>query len=73
MAGQLLAWRGTPSGPQGFPTAGVNPGGGGTGAGSSKTMGSQGSPGVYFAGEVMDASGHLGGLNFQGARASGYS
>jgi predicted flavoprotein YhiN len=29
------------------------------------------SPGLYFVGEVLDVSGHLGGFNFQWAWASG--
>ncbi|MHC3972902.1 NAD(P)/FAD-dependent oxidoreductase, partial [Pseudomonas aeruginosa] len=40
---------------------------------SSKTMESQRSPGLYFVGEVLDVSGHLGGFNFQWAWASGYA
>ena len=31
------------------------------------------SPGLYFVGEVLDVSGHLGGFNFQWAWASGYA
>ena len=34
-------------------------------------MESQRSPGLYFVGEVLDVSGHLGGFNFQWAWASG--
>ena len=40
---------------------------------SSKTMESQKSPGLYFIGEVLDVTGHLGGFNFQWAWASGYA
>jgi predicted flavoprotein YhiN len=29
--------------------------------------------GLYFVGEVMDVTGHLGGYNFQWAWASGYA
>jgi predicted flavoprotein YhiN len=29
-------------------------------------------PGLFFVGEVMDVSGHLGGFNFQWAWSSGY-
>ena len=31
------------------------------------------SPGLYFIGEVLDVTGHLGGFNFQWAWASGYA
>ena len=40
---------------------------------SSKTMESQKAPGLYFVGEVLDVTGHLGGFNFQWAWASGYA
>ena len=40
---------------------------------SSKTMESLKSPGLYFIGEVLDVTGHLGGFNFQWAWASGYA
>jgi predicted flavoprotein YhiN len=30
-------------------------------------------PGLFFVGEVMDVTGHLGGYNFQWAWASGYA
>ena len=39
----------------------------------SKTMEAKIQPGLYFVGEVLDVSGHLGGFNFQWAWASGYS
>lgn len=40
---------------------------------SSKTMEAIEHPGLYFVGEVLDVSGHLGGFNFQWAWASGYA
>ncbi len=40
---------------------------------SSKTMESLKAPGLYFIGEVLDVSGHLGGFNFQWAWASAYA
>jgi predicted flavoprotein YhiN len=40
---------------------------------SSKDMQSKTQPGLYFIGEVVDVSGHLGGFNFQWAWASGYA
>ena len=39
---------------------------------SSKTMESRKVPHLYFIGEVVDVTGHLGGYNFQWAWASGY-
>ena len=40
---------------------------------SSKTMEARGVPGLYFIGEVVDVTGHLGGFNFQWAWASGFA
>ena len=40
---------------------------------SAKTMESLKVPGLYFIGEVVDGTGHLGGFNFQWAWASGFS
>ena len=40
---------------------------------SSQTMESRRSPGLYFIGEVLDVTGHLGGFNFQWAWASGHA
>ena len=39
---------------------------------SSKTMEAKGQPGLYFIGEVVDVTGHLGGYNFQWAWSSGF-
>ena len=39
---------------------------------SSKTMEARHVPGLYFIGEVVDVTGHLGGFNFQWAWASGF-
>jgi len=39
---------------------------------SSKTMMSKNNEGLYFIGEVVDVTGHLGGYNFQWAWSSGY-
>jgi len=40
---------------------------------SAKTMESKKVPGLFFIGEVVDVTGHLGGFNFQWAWASGMS
>jgi predicted flavoprotein YhiN len=38
----------------------------------SATMESRVSPGLYFAGEILDVDGRLGGFNFQWAWSSGW-
>lgn len=61
-----------PSGTEGYRTAEVTRGGVSTAAVSSKTMQSNRQAGLYFVGEVLDVTGHLGGYNFQWAWSSGY-
>ena len=61
----------TPSGTEGYRTAEVTLGGVDTRELSSVTMESRRMPGLYFVGEVVDVTGHLGGYNFQWAWASG--
>lgn len=70
---QLNHWRLKPSGTEGYRTAEVTLGGVSTEGVSSKTMECKKSPGLYFVGEVIDVTGHLGGFNFQWAWSSGYS
>lgn len=70
---QLHAWAILPSGTEGYTTAEVTRGGVDTEELSSKTMESKRIPGLYFIGEIMDVTGHLGGHNFQWAWASGYA
>jgi len=62
-----------PSGTEGFRKAEVTVGGVSTAELSSQTMESRRVPGLYFIGEVVDVTGHLGGYNFQWAWASGYA
>jgi predicted Rossmann fold flavoprotein len=69
----LQAWRQKPSGTEGYRTAEVTLGGVDTTELSSKTMESSKQAGLYFVGEVVDVSGHLGGYNFQWAWASGHA
>ena len=64
-------WRVKPAGSEGFRTAEVTKGGVDTDALSSKTMEAKTTQGLYFIGEVVDVTGHLGGHNFQWAWASG--
>lgn len=71
IAASLADWPLTPSGTQGYAKAEVTLGGVDTRALSSKTMEARSVPGLYFIGEVMDVTGHLGGYNFQWAWSSG--
>ena len=73
IADKLGAWQVVPAGTEGYRTAELTLGGVDTRDVSSKTMESLKSPGLYFVGEVLDVSGHLGGFNFQWAWASGYA
>lgn len=73
IATQLGDWQLVPAGTEGYRTAEVTLGGVDTREVSSKTMESLKSPGLYFVGEVLDVTGHLGGFNFQWAWASGYA
>ena len=69
----LQQWQVRPSGTLGYNKAEVTLGGVNTEKISSKTMESQNVRGLYFIGEVLDVTGHLGGFNFQWAWASGYA
>ncbi|MEM9573636.1 MAG: NAD(P)/FAD-dependent oxidoreductase, partial [Pseudomonadota bacterium] len=62
-----------PGGTEGYRTAEVTLGGLDTGALSQKTMEVKEVPGLYFIGEVVDVTGHLGGHNFQWAWSSGHA
>lgn len=68
---ELHQWILEPSGTEGFEKAEVTAGGIDTGELSSKTMETKSIPGLYFIGEVVDVTGHLGGFNFQWAWSSG--
>ena len=67
----LQDWQVKPSGTLGYNKAEVTLGGVDTHALSSKTMQANDVPGLFFIGEVVDVTGHLGGFNFQWAWASG--
>ena len=69
----LNGWQFKPSGTEGYRTAEVTLGGVDTTQLSSKTMACLTQPNVYFIGEVVDVTGHLGGFNFQWAWSSGYA
>ena len=68
---QLHTWTIVPAGTEGYDKAEVTAGGVDTGELSAKTMESRKVPGLFFIGEVVDVTGHLGGFNFQWAWASG--
>ena len=68
----LKHWKLKPNGTEGYRTAEVTVGGVDTNNISSKTMQAINVAGLYFIGEVLDVTGHLGGYNFQWAWASGY-
>ena len=72
LASGLHDWQVKPSGTAGYQKAEVTLGGVDTDALSSKTMEARTVPGLYFIGEVVDVTGHLGGYNFQWAWASGF-
>jgi predicted Rossmann fold flavoprotein len=66
-------WHVRPNGTEGYRTAEVTLGGVDTTELSSKTFEAKSVPGLYFIGEVVDVTGHLGGLNFQWAWSSGHA
>ncbi len=72
MAAAVNQWRIKPSGTEGYRTAEVTLGGVDTNDVSSKTMEVKKQPGLFFIGEVLDVTGHLGGYNFQWAWSSGF-
>ncbi len=67
---ELHSWTIHPAGTEGYEKAEVTAGGVDTAELSSKTMESRKVPGLFFIGEVVDVTGHLGGFNFQWAWAS---
>jgi predicted Rossmann fold flavoprotein len=73
IANQLHDFRILPGGTEGFKKAEVTVGGVSTRELSSQTMEAKKVPGLYFIGEVVDVTGHLGGYNFQWAWSSGHA
>ena len=69
---QAHNWIVTPESSDGYDKAEVTAGGVDTNELSAKTMESRKIPGLYFIGEVVDVTGHLGGFNFQWAWGSGF-
>jgi predicted Rossmann fold flavoprotein len=72
IAASINQWRVKPSATEGYRTAEVTLGGIDTDSLSSKTMEVKHQLGLFFIGEVVDVTGHLGGYNFQWAWSSGY-
>ena len=68
----LRQWTLKPAGTEGYRTAEVTKGGVDCESISSKTMEARETPGLFFIGEVLDVSGHLGGYNLQWAWSSGW-
>lgn len=73
IAARLNAFEVKPSGTEGYRTAEVTLGGVDPQEVSSKTMESKKQKGLYFVGEVLDVTGHLGGYNFQWAWSSAHA
>ena len=72
LSDSINSWLISPTGSEGYRTAEVTLGGVDTNELSSKTMMSKKNPGLFFIGEVVDVTGHLGGYNFQWAWSSGF-
>ncbi len=72
LSNSINKWSIAPTGSEGYRTAEVTLGGVDTKDLSSKTMMSLKNPGLFFIGEAVDVTGHLGGYNFQWAWSSGY-
>jgi predicted Rossmann fold flavoprotein len=68
---QVHSWAIAPTGTEGYEKAEVTAGGVDTCELSAKTMESLKVPGLFFIGEIVDVTGHLGGFNFQWAWSSG--
>jgi predicted Rossmann fold flavoprotein len=68
----INSWLINPTGSEGYRTAEVTLGGVDTKELSSKTMMSNKHKNLFFIGEVVDVTGHLGGYNFQWAWSSGF-
>ena len=70
---KLNSWQVHPSGTEGYNIAEVMVGGIDTDELSSRTMETKKVPGLFFTGEVLDVTGHLGGYNLHWAWASGHA
>lgn len=68
---RIHTWPFMPAGTEGYAKAEVTAGGVDTSELSARSMEARAVPGLFFIGEVVDVTGHLGGFNFQWAWASG--
>ncbi|MBL4589833.1 MAG: aminoacetone oxidase family FAD-binding enzyme, partial [Alphaproteobacteria bacterium] len=73
LANHINNWTIKPCGTEGYRTAEVTLGGVNTNELSSKTFEAKKQENLFFIGEVIDVTGHLGGFNFQWAWASGFA
>ncbi len=73
LAASVNTWRVVPAGTEGYRTAEVTAGGIDARHLSSKTMEAKAVPGLFFIGEAVDVTGHLGGFNFQWAWSSAFA
>ena len=71
LADHVQCWQVVPDGSEGFRRAEVTVGGVATSALNSRDLQARAVPGLYFIGEAVDVTGHLGGHNFQWAWSSG--
>ena len=67
---RLRTWEFHPTGTEGFEKAEVTAGGIDTAGLNARTMEARSVPGLFFIGEAVDVTGHLGGFNFQWAWSS---
>lgn len=73
IADKINNWEIIPDTTEGYRTAEVTKGGIDTNEISSKTFEAKKTTGLYFIGEALDVTGHLGGFNFQWAWSSGFA
>ncbi|WP_130469870.1 NAD(P)/FAD-dependent oxidoreductase [Candidatus Magnetaquicoccus inordinatus] len=72
LADTVHKWIITPTGDEGYRVAEVTTGGVATSSLHAQTMECRTIPGLYFIGEVLDVTGHLGGYNLQWAWSSAF-
>ena len=73
LSNNINYWKIIPSGTEGFAKAEVTIGGVDSNEISSKTFEAKKVKNLYFIGEVLDVTGHLGGYNFQWAWSCGFA
>ena len=73
LATNINNWQIIPNGTEGFAKAEVTLGGVDTNEISSQSFECKKVSNLYFIGEVLDVTGHLGGFNFQWAWSSGFA